>query len=181
MSLSLLATVNQASGDTYGDWLQGCCGSRHWCRLMSESRPIASTQQWHEQADAAFDRLSSQDWIEAFESHPKIGDVDSLRMKFAGNDKWSGHEQSGVADASEDVVERLANANEVYQRKFGYIFIVCATGKTASEMLDLLDHRIRNDALRELEVAAAEQRKITHLRIDKLIAELSASETNPAE
>ncbi len=114
------------------------------------------------------DELSDADWLEAFSCHPPIGNLDSLRMKFTGNRDWSAGEQSGIADAEEQVLIELAEQNAAYRAKFGFIFIVCATGKSAREMLSILNERIKLRATDELMNAAAEQRKITHLRLDKL-------------
>ena len=154
--------------------MRACCGSESWCQAMLSCRPIKNPNQLRLCAEQAFNQLESSDWLEAFACHPKIGDIDSLRMKYAGNDKWSHGEQSGVSAAGEDVIESLAKGNEAYEAKFGYIFIVCATGKSADEMLRLLEDRLGNDPVLELAVAAAEQRKITELRLGKLVAELSS-------
>ena len=112
--------------------------------------------------------MPSQAWLEAFGGHPKIGDLDSLRMRLAGNKQWSAGEQAGVEVANEETLQRLADGNREYEQRFGYVFIVCATGKTAAEMLALLESRLRNDDSTELSAASEEQRKITHLRLGKL-------------
>lgn len=108
--------------------------------------------------------------MEAFLGHPKIGDVDSLAQKFRATKKWAGNEQELVQDASLELISKLAQGNTDYENKFGFIFIVFATGKTAQQMLDLLCARLPNPPDRELEIAAAEQHKITRLRIQKLFA-----------
>lgn len=123
----------------------------------------------HQFADDVFDDLSDDDWKEAFAFHPKIGDVNSLRMRFTGNKEWSGAEQAGISLADEQTIQDLALGNRQYETRFGYIFIVCASGKSASEMLCLLNERLGNDTDEELINAANEQRKISHRRIDKLI------------
>ncbi|MEM1305813.1 MAG: 2-oxo-4-hydroxy-4-carboxy-5-ureidoimidazoline decarboxylase, partial [Planctomycetota bacterium] len=146
-----------------------------WCDRMAASRPFADPAAVTAAADWAFDAMPTPAWLEAFAAHPKIGDLDSLRMKYAGNREWSGGEQAGVAAADESVLHRLADGNTRYEDRFGYIFIVCASGKSAVEMLALLDARLDNDPAAELPIAAAEQRKITHLRLAKLAPpELSA-------
>ncbi|MEO0532163.1 MAG: 2-oxo-4-hydroxy-4-carboxy-5-ureidoimidazoline decarboxylase [Planctomycetota bacterium] len=164
------------------DWLNGldsgqalatfkrCCGSQWWCERMTAARPFVDGAALTEAADAAFDAMPRDAWLEAFTSHPKIGDLDSLHMKFAGNKEWSGGEQAGVNDADEAVLRRLAEGNEAYEKRFGYLFIVCATGKSAAEMLAILESRLPNDPEVELPIAAGEQRKITHLRLGKLEA-----------
>ncbi len=110
------------------------------------------------------------DWLEAFAAHPRIGDVDALRAKFAATAAWASGEQAGVAGASESTLRALAEGNRDYEAKFGHIFIVCATGKTADEMLGLLRERLANEPDAELAVAAAEQAKITAIRLRKLLS-----------
>ncbi len=111
------------------------------------------------------------DILEAFSHHPRIGDVDSLRKKFATTADWATSEQSGAQAASEAVLRDLAQGNRDYEARFGHIFIVCATGKSAAEMLALLRARIDHAPDVELRIAAAEQEKIAHLRLDKLLNE----------
>ncbi len=130
---------------------------------FSERRPTPFVR------NTAFDSIRESDWREAFDCHPKIGDVESLKMKFAGNQQWSAGEQAGMSMADEQTIANLVQANKDYERRFGYIFIVCATGKSAAQMLALLEQRLSNHPETELKVAADEQRKITHLRIDKLL------------
>ncbi len=112
--------------------------------------------------------LAPADWLEAFAAHPKIGDRDALRAKFAATAAWSAIEQAGVDGAPEEVLDALADANDRYHERFGYIFIVCATGKTAEEMLALIRERLSNDPEVELRTAAAEQAKIARIRLEKL-------------
>ena len=112
---------------------------------------------------------NENDWKEAFTHHPKIGDIDSLKKKFGSTAQWASGEQSGVNVAAHDILEALAAGNEMYEKKFGYIFIVCATGKSAEEMLGILQARLRNSPETEIEVAADEQNKITKLRLEKLV------------
>ncbi len=114
------------------------------------------------------DKLSDCEWLEAFACHPQIGDMNSLRMKYAGNREWSAGEQAGVNAADEAILQALANGNAEYKEKFGFIFIVCATGKSAAEMLGILESRLPLSYAEEIVNAAREQRKITHLRIDKM-------------
>ncbi len=162
--------INAPSDAETAELLRACCGSTQWCHKLASLRPFSSAAELHMAADTAFDALADSDWIEAFSFHPKIGDVDSLRMKFAGNKQWSAGEQSGMSHADEQTIGQLADGNRAYEARFGYILIVCASGKSASEMLALLNSRLHNDATTELSIAANEQRKITHLRIDKLLS-----------
>jgi 2-oxo-4-hydroxy-4-carboxy-5-ureidoimidazoline decarboxylase len=122
-----------------------------------------------EDAEEQWWQCSEADWKEAFAHHPKIGDIDSLKKKFASTAAWASGEQSGVNAAGDEIIKALAEGNRLYEEKFGYIFIVCATGKTAKEMLELLQERIKNDPGEEIKIAAEEQNKITKLRIEKLL------------
>jgi 2-oxo-4-hydroxy-4-carboxy-5-ureidoimidazoline decarboxylase len=137
---------------------------------MMAARPFASRTGLFEAAEAAFGELGPEDWREAFAHHPKIGDKEALRARFADTRQWAEGEQAGAAAASEETLAALARENQAYEARFGYIFIVCATGKTAGEMLALLRDRLPHDAERELQVAASEQAKITRLRLDKALA-----------
>lgn len=148
-----------------------CCGSSRWITAMVAARPFPDRAALETMADRAFARLGLADWLEAFSKHPKIGDVAEMRSRFANTAAWAGTEQGGVASADEATLKALADDNRTYEQRFGYIFIVCATGKGAEEMLAMLRARLGNDPEREFELAAAEQRKITWLRIGKLLAE----------
>ncbi len=146
-----------------------CCGSSTWVEKMVNSRPFYDADSLHEVSDKIWNSLSSQDYLEAFTHHPQIGDVDSLKKKFASTANWAGNEQKGASQASDEVLQQLKLGNDEYLKRFGFIFIVCATGKTAQQMLDLLNDRLPNDKAIELHNAATEQNKITHLRLDKLL------------
>lgn len=146
-----------------------CCGSSQWAKTMALKRPYFDQDELLKAADSVWQRLSSDDWREAFSCHPKIGDLNSLREQFASTTSWAEGEQAGAGNASEETLESLAKGNAEYEKKFGYIFIVCATGKTADEMLTLLRQRLSNDSTSELHIAAEEQRKITRLRLQKLL------------
>ncbi len=145
-----------------------CCGSRRWADAMLTRRPFASSADLFAAADDIWASLAPTDWLEAFAAHPRIGDLDSLKKKFAATANRSAHEQAGVAGAADDVLRELAEGNRRYEERFGHIFIVCATGKTAAEMLHLLRQRLSNAPADELKIAAAEQAKITRLRLEKL-------------
>ena len=122
-----------------------------------------------EDAEEVWYQCSEEDWKEAFSYHPKIGDMESLTKKFASTAEWAAGEQSGVNAASKETIEALAAGNKEYEAKFGHIFIICATGKTAGEMLADLQTRLQNSREVEMEIAAEEQNKITKLRIEKLL------------
>lgn len=147
-----------------------CCTSSTWVDAMVKARPFTDRRSISHQADLAWQELAESDYMEAFEGHPKIGDVSSLRAKYANTKELAGNEQGLVKEANDDVLETLSQGNTDYEQKFGFIFIVCATGKSAKEMSDLLQARLPNSKAQELINAAEEQRKIFHLRIDKALA-----------
>jgi 5-hydroxyisourate hydrolase / 2-oxo-4-hydroxy-4-carboxy-5-ureidoimidazoline decarboxylase len=148
-----------------------CCGSTRWAHEMAGARPFASMDAMTAAADTISAGLDRADWLEAFSTHPQIGSSGSggSSGSSGSNGDWSAAEQAGAASASSDVLARLSEANREYEARFGYIFIVCATGKSAEEMLQLLEGRLDNDPLIEIRIAADEQRKITRLRIAKLL------------
>jgi 5-hydroxyisourate hydrolase / 2-oxo-4-hydroxy-4-carboxy-5-ureidoimidazoline decarboxylase len=150
-----------------------CCGSTRWAHEMAGARPFASMDAMTAAADTISAGLDRADWLEAFAAHPKIGSGLPAEAREPGSrakaGDWSAAEQAGTASASSDVLARLSEANREYEARFGYIFIVCATGKSAEEMLQLLEGRLDNDPLIEIRIASDEQRKITRLRIAKLL------------
>jgi 2-oxo-4-hydroxy-4-carboxy-5-ureidoimidazoline decarboxylase len=148
-----------------------CCGATAWAEAMTNARPFASRDSVHDRACSVWGSLPVADWLEAFTAHPRIGDVESLRKKFADTKVWASGEQSGVQAADEAVIQGLACGNTEYEKKFGFIFIVCATGKSAAEMLALLKARLPNTREQEIHNAAAEQLKITRLRLDKWLTD----------
>jgi 2-oxo-4-hydroxy-4-carboxy-5-ureidoimidazoline decarboxylase len=147
------------------DLLRTCCGATRWIERMLARRPFGSRDVALRVARDEWFALSPEDWIEAFSHHPRIGDVDSLRRKFAATRALSEREQSGVSGASEAVLGALLDGNREYEARFGYIFIVCATGRTAEEMLTLLRARLGNDPEAEIRIAAEEHAKICELRL----------------
>ena len=146
-----------------------CCGSTKWAGRMAAARPFATVAAIEEAADRIWWGLDEIDWREAFAAHPKIGARTAAGAKPAGSEGWSTEEQAGAAGAAAGVTARLAAANREYEARFGYIFIICATGKSAAEMLDALERRLANPPDRELRIAAGEQSRITRLRLAKLI------------
>jgi 2-oxo-4-hydroxy-4-carboxy-5-ureidoimidazoline decarboxylase len=160
--------LDLASADEARRLLQACCGSTRWVERMLACRPFGGLDRLLSTARTEWFALTPADWREAFGHHPAIGDRDSLRRRFPTTHHLSEREQSGVAVASEAVLEALSEGNRTYAARFGYMFIVCATGRTADEMLAILRARLDNDAETELRVAAEEQAKITALRLEKL-------------
>jgi len=143
--------------------LQRCCGSTRWIEGMMARLPFASAAALRAGADESWWSLGPADFLEAFAAHPRIG-------AGATSDGWAQQEQAGVGMAGAALRASLVDANDRYLRRFGYIFIVCATGKSGDEMLRLLEARLPNDPERELAIAAGEQAKITQLRLEKLAA-----------
>ena len=167
-----LEELNALDDQAVGRELLRCCGSSRWARQVAAARPFASADAIADAADAVWLSLARADWLEAFAAHPKIGSGGSGGsggLSRSGGSDWSDQEQGGVVGTAEETRRRLADANRDYETRFGYIFIVCATGKTADEMLALLERRLRHDADEELRIAAEEQRKITRLRLMKLL------------
>lgn len=164
-----LDELNAASHDDAVRTFRQCCGSSTWAEAMAAGRPFDGPPFVHLMADTVLDRLTRDDWLEAFAAHPRIGE----RHADDGSDnptEWSEQEQSGMKDAEADVQKRLALGNQEYFDRFGYIFLISAAGKSAAEMLAALERRLEHDPEVELDVAAAQQRLITHLRLDKLLA-----------
>lgn len=147
-----------------------CCAAQRWVERMVIDRPFESLAEMLEISDRIWEECDFDDYLEAFQGHPRIGDVESLAKKYANTKAWAGGEQKGVEGADRDVLERLAKGNADYEEKFGHIFIVCATGKSAPEMVGLLEARMKNDPEREITVAAEEQNKITRIRLKKLLS-----------
>jgi 2-oxo-4-hydroxy-4-carboxy-5-ureidoimidazoline decarboxylase len=160
--------IDTGSPDEARHLLQRCCGSALWTDRMLARRPFGSQAGLLAAARDEWFALAREDWLEAFSHHPKIGDRNVLEKRFAPTRHLSEREQAGVDGASGEVLDALAAGNRAYEEKFGYIFIVCATGKNADEMLGLLRSRLRNDPAVELRVAAAEQAKITEIRLERL-------------
>lgn len=147
--------------------LLACCGSREWARRVAGARPFAHRDALLRQADEAWWGVGEAEWMEAFRAHPRIGE------RAAGGTEreraWSAGEQAGARTAADATRAALAEGNRAYDERFGFLFIVCATGKTADEMLAILRRRLGNDPAAEVRVAAEEQRKITRIRLEKLL------------
>jgi 2-oxo-4-hydroxy-4-carboxy-5-ureidoimidazoline decarboxylase len=178
-----LDDLNALDADAAARELLQCCGSSRWARQMAASRPFASAEELIASADRYWAALDRADWLEAFAAHPRIGAAGVDGADRAGADQrhakalaergaaqdWSAQEQAGVGGAADATLLRFANLNRDYEARFGYIFIVCATGKSAAEMLDLLERRIWHDPETEIRLAGGEQRKIMQLRLMKLL------------
>ena len=164
------AWLNSLAPDAARHELLKCCGSTRWATAMEEARPYRNFKQVLTTAGEVWWGLNQTDWLEAFRSHPKIGEKKIENRVAAESRAWSEQEQRGVELASPEVGGKLATLNLDYEEKFGFIFIVCATGKSSDEILALLEKRLANDPATELQIAAAEQAKITELRLGKLLS-----------
>jgi OHCU decarboxylase len=158
-----LAALNDCAPATARFQFKRCCGSSKWSALMAKARPFSSLHQLETCADRIWKSCAQQDWLEALASHPRIGAQADTR--------WCRQEQSGVAEVSAAVRAALDRANRKYEAKFGYIFVVCATGKVALEVLAAVEERLGNDPSVEIRNAAEQQRLITRLRLRKLLSE----------
>jgi 2-oxo-4-hydroxy-4-carboxy-5-ureidoimidazoline decarboxylase len=172
-----LEDLNALDADAAARELLRCCGSSRWAERMAVLRPFAGAEALADAAESVFATLDRADWLAAFAAHPKIGaggsgrpgGVDGSGSADGPDADWSQQEQAGAAVVPDATRLRLGEANRDYEARFGYIFIVCATGKSAAEMLDVLERRMGNDPETEIRIAANEQRKITHLRLMKLV------------
>jgi 2-oxo-4-hydroxy-4-carboxy-5-ureidoimidazoline decarboxylase len=164
-----LTALNDLCSDELQRQFLTCCGSSKWSQLMVHAAPFPSEEALFEAADKSWAACVEEDWQEAFRHHPRIGDLDSLRKKFTDTRHLAKNEQAAVNHASEQTLRALKSANDAYEQRFAFIFIVFATGKSAGEMLGLLEQRMLNDRTTELHTAAAEQHKITLLRLKKLL------------
>lgn len=149
--------------------LRACCGSSAWVKAMVEARPFDSLEALKARAAAAWRALGPAEWDEAFRAHPRIGEKKAEGPQSAVAHGWSTKEQARVADASDEVRDALRDANRAYEERFGRIYIVCATGKSAEEMLAIARERLASDPDSEVRRAADEQQKITDLRLEKLV------------
>lgn len=165
--ITTIEQLNQANDGPLRECLTTFCAAQNWVKHIVEYRPYDNLHHLLETAARTWASMQEDDYMEAFDAHPMIGNIDTLKEKYANTSAMASGEQQEVQHADDSVLQRLANANTQYHEHFGFIFIVCATGKSASEMLTLLQARLSNDEQTELRIAAAEQYKITELRILK--------------
>ncbi len=165
-----IAALNDLSGEEARKALLDCCGSAKWVDVMARLVPFANAERLLEAADRVWAGLEESDWLEAFRHHPAIGSKKSATKRSSTAKTWSAGEQSRAQEASEETLAQLAEANQAYHAKFGIVFLICATGKSAEEILAALRSRIANDWATEVKIAAEEQRKITRIRLEKLLA-----------
>lgn len=168
-----LEHFNRLSATAATEALLGCCGCRRWAKDVAEARPFQDREDLLRAADGAFDRMGPEDWREAFAAHPRIGEGKAAVAPSKEAAGWSAGEQAGLRGADSATAVRLAAGNRAYEARFGHVFLICATGKSGAEMLSALEERLGNDPEKELDLAALEQRKITYLRLDKLLDRLA--------
>jgi 2-oxo-4-hydroxy-4-carboxy-5-ureidoimidazoline decarboxylase len=163
---SVLEAWNNADEAEATEAMLACCGASRWAAQMVTLRPIMNVAALSEAADRVWSAMGEPDWLEAFACHPRIGE----RKAAAASEQstaWSVQEQSGNASAAESTMLALAEGNAQYDKRFGFTYIVSATGKTADEMLAILKRRLANDRMAELKEAAEQQRQITQIRLGK--------------
>jgi 5-hydroxyisourate hydrolase/2-oxo-4-hydroxy-4-carboxy-5-ureidoimidazoline decarboxylase len=174
MKIMTFKEFNNLSKENAFSALEKCCVSKTWISKMIENKPFSSENDLIKTAASIwYNDCSLDDFKEAFTGHPKIGNVESLKEKFANTKNWANNEQAKVADANTKTIEALAKANTLYEDKFGYIFIVSASGKSADDMLAIINTRLLHNPEDEIAVAMNEQHKITVIRLVKLIEGLS--------
>jgi OHCU decarboxylase len=164
----VVAAWNEAGEAAALNAMLACCSARRWAQSMVALRPFKSVETLSLTADEVWSTMEEADWMEAFSSHPRIGERKPAPTQAAA---WSDQEQSGAASAAKDVLALLAQGNATYEQRFGFTYIVCATGKTADEMLAILERRLANDRTEELREAAEQQRQITQIRLRKWLME----------
>jgi allantoicase len=166
---ALLQLVNAMTHGEARAALQDCCGAPRWLGGMLSERPFDSAEALFAASEKAFSTLSREDWLEALRHHPRIGERKADRTQSAQSSAWSAKEQSGIDEAGRAELAEMARLNRDYENRFGFVFLICATGRTLTEMTAALRQRLTNDPDTELAVAAAEHRRITKLRLEKLL------------
>jgi OHCU decarboxylase len=169
-----LAAWNVAGESEALEAMIACCGSNRWAEAMVALRPIASVAVLSEAADRVWSTMQESDWREAFACHPRIGERKPALVAARASGQstaWSRQEQSSANDANERVLAELAEDNRLYEQRFGFTYIVCATGKSAAEMLTILKRRLENNRDAELREAAEQQRQIMQIRLGKWLVE----------
>jgi 2-oxo-4-hydroxy-4-carboxy-5-ureidoimidazoline decarboxylase len=169
--MSFIETWNTMDAIAAAAGVLPCCGSHAWAHGLAARRPLSTLPELLAASDAAWWSLPEADWKQAFDSHPRIGEQHAQADVTVESINWSVGEQGIAAQCDEEAKKMLAMGNRAYEQKFGRIFIVCATGKTTSEMLGILERRMHHTAEDEMHEAAEQQRQITHIRLQKWLAE----------
>lgn len=163
-----LDELNEATEEQAYTFFERCCCAPNWIKYMIKARPFIDTASLLATSEKRFEQLSEQDYLAAFLGHPQIGDLNTLHEKYANTSGTASNEQAGMSQADTKVLEEMMQLNSAYVEKFGFIFIVCASGKSALEMLTLIKNRIGNCYDTELKIAGKEQAKITTIRLEQL-------------
>lgn len=167
---AVLSAWNQAEESSATEAMLACCAARRWAQAIVALRPYSSVESLSLTADEVWSTMEEPDWLEAFAAHPRIGERKVADVATAASE-WSQREQSSTATAPQQVLADLAARNREYEERFGFTYIVCATGKSAEEMLAILERRLNNDRGTELREAAEQQRQITQIRLGKWLVE----------
>jgi 2-oxo-4-hydroxy-4-carboxy-5-ureidoimidazoline decarboxylase len=166
----VLARWNGLPQDVAATEILSCCGSHAWAAKLVAMRPFADEPSLFAAAEHCWETLPEADWLEAFRSHPRIGEQHAQKKTTAASAAWSRSEQSQMKDADAAILQRMQQGHREYEERFGRIFIVCATGKQPAEMLSILERRLGNDPTQELIESAAQQQQITQLRLRKWLS-----------
>jgi 2-oxo-4-hydroxy-4-carboxy-5-ureidoimidazoline decarboxylase len=171
----VLADWNALPPDEAAIEILSCCGSRAWAANLAALRPFADEQTLFATAAECWENLPEADWLEAFRSHPRIGEQHAQKKTTAVSAAWSRSEQSRMSEADDAILQRMREGHRQYEERFGRIFIVCASGKQPAEMLSILERRLANDAAQELQESAVQQQQIMQLRLRKWLAQTEAA------
>jgi 2-oxo-4-hydroxy-4-carboxy-5-ureidoimidazoline decarboxylase len=159
--------LNNLTGEEARAGFLRCCGSSRWAKQMVERRPFKGTPDLFAAAEDIWEALSAFDWIEAFSHQHRIGEPESGRKKSAKDGETG--ERAGIQGAPQEIIKQLADGDQQYEKKFRFIFVISAAGKSATQVLAQLQERLNNDVATELKIAAGEQNKINRLRLQKLL------------
>lgn len=167
---SILVAWNEADEAEALEAMLACCGARRWASAMTALRPFKSVVKLSEAADRVWDTMEESDWMEAFACHPRIGERIVAKAS-AQAVLWSHQEQSQANAADQNLLAKLAEGNALYEQRFGFTYVVCATGKSAAQMLAILESRLCRSRDAELREAAEQQRQIMQIRLGKWLVE----------
>jgi 2-oxo-4-hydroxy-4-carboxy-5-ureidoimidazoline decarboxylase len=171
----ILAHWNALPPEEAATEILSCCGSRAWAACLTGRRPFADEQTLFTAADDCWQNLPEVDWLEAFRSHPRIGEQHAQKKTTAVSAAWSRSEQSQMSEADDAILQRMREGHRQYEERFGRIFIVCASGKQPAEMLSILERRLANDPAQELQESAAQQQQIMQIRLRKWLGQTEAA------
>lgn len=168
---SALGFWNALPNDKAASAILPCCGSRRWASMLANGRPFSEGASLLRRADEIWWGLDESDWVEAFATHPRIGERSAPKSASKQSAAWSAEEQNGAANGDASLLAAIAEGNRLYEQRFGRTYVVCAAGKSAHELLAMLHNRLGNDEITEMREAAEQQRQITALRLQKWLAQ----------